>query len=664
MDIQKKLEILAGAAKYDVSCASSGSRRENWGGRLGNTAASGICHSFTEDGRCVSLLKVLFTNFCVYDCAYCANRASNDIPRAAFTPVELADLTIDFYRRNFIEGLFLSSGVIRSPDDTMEQLIRTVRSLRSRGFNGYVHMKCVPYASPGLIRAAGLLADRLSVNIELPSEASLRRLASDKTYRSVLDPMGVIRDTILETREDRRRLKSTPNFTPAGQSTQLIIGASPESDYDILHLAGSLYRSQALKRVYYSGYIPVNAADPRLPKLPEPPMARENRLYQADWLMRLYGYSLEEVIRPEQPYLDLKTDPKLEFALRQPSLFPVDINSADYDMILRVPGIGLRSAKRIVSLRRQGLIRYEHLQQMGVALKRAAHFIVCPGQPVLSRAAKAEEGGPFTSEISTGRKLSVAVTSTSGRQLIFLTDGTFDGLLTAVFEAYAGRAEPAQIRSRKMHRPGLFEECVGISSDAQKAARVWKGLRRHLGSDGRAQLYQAYLAGESGVEILIYRHIRAAVPAGADTGGRQDPAVRIAIDRLSQKVIREAHRMKGLVRFSKMENDLYMALVNPRYDVLPLIRRHFEQRYADQRWIIFDTVRNYGLFFDTAKTREVRADSGMLPSEPGPAGTSDEACRQLWKTYFTAVDIIERHNPKLHLRHLPRRYWQYLPEKN
>jgi probable DNA metabolism protein len=664
MNVQKKLEILAGAAKYDVSCASSGSRRENRRGRLGNAAASGICHSFTEDGRCVSLLKVLYTNFCIYDCAYCANRRSNDIPRTAFTPAELADLTIDFYRRNFIEGLFLSSGVIRSPDDTMEQLVRTVQGLRSRGFNGYIHLKCVPYASPRLVREAGLQADRLSVNIELPSEASLQQLAGDKTYRSVLDPMSVIRDTILEVREDRRRLKSTPNFTPAGQSTQLIIGASPESDYDILHLADRLYQKQALKRVYYSGYIPINTSDSRLPELPEPPMARENRLYQADWLMRLYGYGLEEVIRPEAPHLDLKIDPKLAFALRQPDLFPVDINSAEYRMVLRVPGIGLRSAKRIVSLRRQGMIRYEHLRQMGVALNRAAHFIVCPGQPRCSPPIKTEYGHPSEIAIAPGRTLSVAVPSAPARLFVLLTDGTFEGLLSALFEAYARKADSAQIRSRAQHRPGLFEESVLIAADSEKAERVWKGLKRHLGSDHRAWLYPAFVTGEPGVENLIYRFIRAAIPSKAKPVDSGSPAVHLAIERLSQKALREAHRMKGLVRFSRMENELYMALINPRYDVLPLIRRHFEKRYADQRWVIFDAVRNYGLFFDTEKTSEVRAGAGLLPSGTGEGDTADETCRQLWKTYFAAADIAERHNPKLHLRCLPRRYWRYLPEKN
>ena len=273
MDIEDKLTILADAAKYDVSCASSGSRRQNSGRQLGNTTPSGICHTYTEDGRCVSLLKILLTNVCIYDCAYCVNRCSNDLPRAAFTTREIVALTIDFYRRNYIEGLFLSSGVIRSPDDTMERLVRTVQMLRGQGFNGYIHLKCVPFASRRLIQQAGRHADRLSVNIELPSEASLMRLAQDKTYASVLTPMGVIRETIAETRADRKRMRHVPAFAPAGQSTQLIVGASPESDYEILNLADGLYRQQTLKRVYYSAYVPVVGSRKPLPDLVEPPAA-------------------------------------------------------------------------------------------------------------------------------------------------------------------------------------------------------------------------------------------------------------------------------------------------------------------------------------------------------------------------------------------------------
>jgi len=310
------------------------------------------------------------------------------------------------------------------------------------------------------------------------------------------------------------------------------------------------------------------------------------------------------------------------------------------------------------------MIRYEHLRQMGVALNRAAHFIVCPGQPGCSPAVKTEYGHPSPIAIAPGRTLSVAVPRTPARLPVLLTDGTFEGLLSAVFEAYARKADSAQIRPRKQHRPGLFEESVLVAADTQNAERVWKGLKRHLGSDQSARLYLAFLTGEQGVEILIYRYIRAAIPSKAKLVDSGSPAVHLAIERLSQKALREAHRMKGRVRFSKMENDLFMALINPRYDVLPLIRRHFEKRYADQRWVIFDAVRNYGLFFDTEKTSEVRTGADLLPSGVGSGDTADETCRQLWKTYFAAVDIAERHNPKLHLRWLPRRYWRYLPEKN
>ncbi|MGD8663133.1 MAG: putative DNA modification/repair radical SAM protein, partial [Desulfobacterales bacterium] len=303
MRIEKKLDILADAAKYDVSCASSGSRRKNVAGRLGNAAPSGICHTYTEDGRCVSLLKILFTNYCSYDCAYCVSRSSNDIPRAAFTVNEIVSLTVDFYRRNYIEGLFLSSGIVRSPDDTMERLVRTVQVLRKQGFNGYIHLKCVPHASRRLIQQAGLYADRLSVNIELPSEESLRLLTRDKTYASVIEPMEVIRETILETREHRRRMRHVPRFASAGQSTQLIVGASPESDYDILNLANRLYHRQALKRVYYSAYVPVGDLKTPLQQVAEPPLQRENRLYQADWLIRLYGFSIDDVISSKTPFL-------------------------------------------------------------------------------------------------------------------------------------------------------------------------------------------------------------------------------------------------------------------------------------------------------------------------------------------------------------------------
>jgi putative DNA modification/repair radical SAM protein len=375
--VLKKLEILADAAKYDVSCSSSGSSRAGIEGGLGNAMKSGICHSFTEDGRCISLLKILYTNHCIYDCAYCINRRSNDVRRTTFAVEELVDLTIAFYRRNYIEGLFLSSGVIVSPDYTMERLNAIVRILRKEHrFNGYVHMKAIPGASRELVAEAGLYADRISVNIEIPSEANLKLLAPEKDFHSVFDPMNQIHDGILVSKEERQKYRKAPRFAPAGQSTQLIVGASPEPDFTILKLAAGLYQQQELKRVYYSGFVPVNLNDSRLPVLQKPPLIRENRLYQADWLMRFYKFNYDEILDETHLFLDPTMDPKLAYALRNPQLFPIDINTAPYEMILRVPGIGVRSAKLIVANRRFGSVNMAHLKRMGVALNRAKYFII------------------------------------------------------------------------------------------------------------------------------------------------------------------------------------------------------------------------------------------------------------------------------------------------
>jgi putative DNA modification/repair radical SAM protein len=389
--MQNKLNILAGAAKYDVSCSSSGSNNATPQGGMGNTAATGICHSFTEDGRCVSLLKLLLTNVCIYDCAYCMNRRTNDIPRATFKVSEVVNLTLEFYQRNFIEGLFLSSGIIKSPDYTMEALVRVARELRTvHHFGGYIHLKAIPGASPELIEEAGRYADRLSVNIEIPSEPALQYLAPEKNFASVFQPMNHIREKMVEYKAPATRLLSSspsltrhakpPRFVPAGQTTQMIIGASPESDFQILTLASGLYQQQQLKRVYYSGYIPINQ-DHRLPVVSAPPLKRENRLYQADWLMRFYHFRHDEILDAANPFLDPDFDPKMVWAMRHPELFPLDINNADYEMILRIPGVGVRSAKLIIQGRRFGRVRAEHLKRMGVALKRAKYFITDPDLP-------------------------------------------------------------------------------------------------------------------------------------------------------------------------------------------------------------------------------------------------------------------------------------------
>lgn len=372
-----KLKILADAAKYDVSCSSSGGKRKNENKGLGNAEGMGICHSYTEDGRCVSLLKILLTNFCIFDCAYCVTRKSNDVQRAAFTVQEVVDLTINFYRRNYIEGLFLSSGIFKNADYTMERLVRVAKKLRQEHkFNGYIHLKTIPGASEELIKEAGLYADRLSVNIELPSEMSLKQLAPEKNYKEVLEPMGNIKQHLAQSKEEVKLFKSAPTFAPAGQSTQLIVGASAENDHQILQLSSQLYQDYSLKRVYYSGYVPISS-DNRLPIITEPPIIRENRIYQADWLMRFYGFSANEIVDELNPHLDLEIDPKLGWALRNRHMFPVELNTADYELILRVPGIGVKSAKKIVSARRFASLNFEHLRQMGVVLKRAKYFITC-----------------------------------------------------------------------------------------------------------------------------------------------------------------------------------------------------------------------------------------------------------------------------------------------
>ena len=379
--LMDKLTILADSAKYDVACTSSGASRTARPGTVGSCYAPGCCHAFTADGRCVSLLKVLMTNCCSFDCGYCVNRRSNDIPRATFAPRELAELTMEFYRRNYIEGLFLSSAVLGTPDYTTERMLAVLRLLRGEyRFGGYIHAKAIPGTSPELLQQLGYLADRLSVNVELPSERSLNLLAPDKGRHSIFRPMKQIAVSGAASREELTLYRHAPKFAPAGQSTQMIVGASPETDYHILKLTEGMYQKYGLKRVFYSAYIPV-AEDTRLPALDtKPPLLREHRLYQADWLLRFYGFEAKELLSEQRPNFNILLDPKADWALRHLEQFPVEINRADYQMILRVPGIGVTSAKRIVKARRTGNLSFEDLKKIGVVLKRALYFITCSGR--------------------------------------------------------------------------------------------------------------------------------------------------------------------------------------------------------------------------------------------------------------------------------------------
>ncbi|RRD22652.1 putative DNA modification/repair radical SAM protein [Fusobacterium canifelinum] len=379
--IEEKLRILSDAAKYDVSCSSSGSSRKNSNNGLGNGAINGICHSWSADGRCISLLKILMTNYCIYDCKYCINRKDNDIERAILTPDEIVKLTINFYRRNYIEGLFLSSGIIKSADYTMELMIAVAKKLRlEEKFNGYIHMKVIPGASRQLINEIGLYVDRVSVNIEFAKNTALKLLAPDKKPTDISTSMGLIRKNMLENIEDKKLFKSTPSFIPAGQTTQMIIGASGESDYSILSRSENLYKNFDLKRVYYSGYVPVNKSGILVSVDQAVPMIREHRLYQADWLLRFYNFRADEILNEKDPFVDPFLDPKTNWAIKNSHFFPIEINKASYKELLRVPGIGVTSAKRIVMTRKYSTIRYEHLKKLGIVIKRAKYFITVNGE--------------------------------------------------------------------------------------------------------------------------------------------------------------------------------------------------------------------------------------------------------------------------------------------
>ncbi len=424
MSIMEKLGILTDAAKYDVACTSSGVERKGDGRSMGNCVQAGICHSFAADGRCISLLKILLTNECIYDCKYCQNRCSNDVPRATFTPEEVCTLTMEFYRRNYIEGLFLSSGVLQSPGFTMELIYRTIWLLRNRyHFNGYIHVKGIPGADGELIRKVGFLVDRMSINLELPTAEGLRELAPNKHRKTILGPMRQIQNGIQSNKEELVVYRHAPKFVSGGQSTQMIIGATPESDYQIMQVAQGLYQRFDLKRVFYSAFVNVNE-DKSLPMLPGgPPLLREHRLYQADWLLRFYGFQAEELLDEKRPFFNVLLDPKEDWAVRHLEQFPVEINRASYQMLLRVPGIGVKSARRIVAARRSTNLRFEDLKKIGVVLKRAIYFITCNGRMMYPT--RLEEDYIVRNLTSEKDRIRFGSDGMSYRQMSLFDDGAF-----------------------------------------------------------------------------------------------------------------------------------------------------------------------------------------------------------------------------------------------
>lgn len=427
MSIYEKLQILTDAAKYDVACTSSGVERKGDGTGIGNCSKAGICHSFSADGRCISLLKILFTNECIYDCKYCVNRSSNDVIRTSFTPDEICTLTMEFYRRNYIEGLFLSSGILKNPNYTMELIYAALYKLRHVcNFQGYIHVKAIPGADPILIQKVGFLADRMSVNLELPTAESLRLLAPHKSRKNILAPMRLVQEKSKENRQELTLYKSAPRFVPAGQSTQMIIGASPETDYQILRVAESLYQKFGLKRVFYSAFVAINE-DKALPARTSdgPPLLREHRLYQADWLLRYYKFEANELLNEKNPNFNIFLDPKCNWALNHLEYFPVEVNRASYDVLLRVPGIGYKSAGRIVKARRFGSLGFEDLRKMGVVLKRALYFITCSGKMMYKT--KIEEDYITRNLLNTKERLPDSVAGMNYQQLSLFDDVNFTG---------------------------------------------------------------------------------------------------------------------------------------------------------------------------------------------------------------------------------------------
>ena len=427
MSIYEKLQILTDAAKYDVACTSSGVERKGDGTGIGNCSKAGICHSFSADGRCISLLKILFTNECIYDCKYCVNRSSNDVIRTSFTPDEICTLTMEFYRRNYIEGLFLSSGILKNPNYTMELIYAALYKLRHVcNFQGYIHVKAIPGADPILIQKVGFLADRMSVNLELPTAESLRLLAPHKSRKNILAPMRLVQEKSKENRQELTLYKSAPRFVPAGQSTQMIIGASPETDYQILRVAESLYQKFGLKRVFYSAFVAVNE-DKALPARTSdgPPLLREHRLYQADWLLRYYKFEANELLNEKNPNFNIFLDPKCNWALNHLEYFPVEVNRVSYDVLLRVPGIGYKSAGRIVKARRFGSLGFEDLRKMGVVLKRALYFITCSGKMMYKK--KIEEDYITRNLLNTKERLPDSVAGMNYQQLSLFDDVNFTG---------------------------------------------------------------------------------------------------------------------------------------------------------------------------------------------------------------------------------------------
>lgn len=653
MDTLEKLKILTDAAKYDVSCSSSGSSRKNSPKGLGNGHLAGICHSWSEDGRCISLLKILFTNKCIYDCEYCINRSSNVTKRAEFSPREVADLTINFYKRNYIEGLFLSSGVIKNPNYTMELLIKTADILRNEyHYNGYIHMKSIPGADSDLLKKMGLLVDRMSVNVELPLEKSLKILAPQKSIKAIESSMDFANKKIVQRKNEIKLYKHTPKFLPAGQTTQMIIGADEESDFDIVSRAENLYDDYSLKRVFYSAFVPVVKSE-FTKDIKKAPLLREHRLYQADWLLRFYGFKSSDLLNEKNKNFDLRIDPKTDWAINNISKFPMEINKASFYDLIKIPGIGIISARKIVNARKYRKLEYWHLKALNISVKKARNFITVNGK---YQGLKVKDQKDLKDRMSLSDPKSFEQLSFFGWNMkIIVYDGTFEGFLTVIFTQYK------EIFKTKIEREKdqiSFLDQKYIKTDFEKAKRVEDSIKKNISKDFYYDIKIAFKSDYKNKDTIIARLIKLSFLKGEKIT-KSTNKYAIAFNKMVKNYSREAHTFMGLLRFKEIQEGFLFAQYESHNDILEDLSRHFLQRMPKEKFVIYDENRNKA-FVSIYGNFEVVEILNLDIKE----SKKEEFFQNLWIGFYDAIAIKERKNKKLMIENMPKKYWKYLPEKN
>lgn len=653
MDTLEKLKILTDAAKYDVSCSSSGSSRKNSSKGLGNGHLAGICHSWSEDGRCISLLKILFTNKCIYDCEYCINRSSNVTKRAEFSPREVADLTINFYKRNYIEGLFLSSGVIKNPNYTMELLIKTADILRNEyHYNGYIHMKSIPGADSDLVKKMGLLVDRMSVNVELPLEKSLKILAPQKSIKAIESSMDFANKKIVQRKNEIKLYKHTPKFLPAGQTTQMIIGADEESDFDIVSRAENLYDDYSLKRVFYSAFVPVVKSE-FTKDIKKAPLLREHRLYQADWLLRFYGFKSSDLLNEKNKNFDLRIDPKTDWAINNISKFPMEINKASFYDLIKIPGIGITSARKIVNARKYRKLEYWHLKALNISVKKARNFITVNGK---YQGLKVKDQKDLKERMSLSDPKSFEQLSFFGWNMkIIVYDGTFEGFLTVIFTSYKENFK-VKIESEKDQISFLDQKY--IKTNFEKAKRVEDSIKKNISKEFYYDIKIAFKSDYKNKDTIIARLIKLSFLKGEKII-KSTNKYAIAFNKMVKNYSREAHAFKGLLRFKEIQEGFLFAKYESHNDILEDLSRHFLQRMPKEKFVIYDKNRNKA-FVSIYGNFEVVEILNLDIKE----SKKEEFFQNLWIGFYDAIAIKERKNKKLMIENMPKKYWKYLPEKN